>query len=167
MRTCTLINLLFHAGLINCAPDLTAEKDWTPWRVAVQFISLFSSKGSQHSEVYQLSSICIDSTNTVHVTDYNDCVHVQQFRFMNSSFGRLPKDVAVDNTTGVLHLSWWPCCWVSFFNLVIFSQGLNIFFTKRTLKLQDCVIITTYVMYIRTCMWLTTTLRGKLPPSCC
>ena len=69
---------------INCAPDLTACRKGLHGHL--DGLQYSSSHYSQHSELYQPSSICIDSTNTVHVTDYNDCVHIQQLRFMYSSF---------------------------------------------------------------------------------
>ena len=79
-----------------------------------QFISAFGSKGSQHGQLDCPRDICIDSTNTVYVTDDNHRVSVYtssgQFVKCFSTKGRgegelnNPKGVAVDNTTGALYV---------------------------------------------------------------
>ena len=79
-----------------------------------QFISSFGSEGSQHGQLYFPTSICVDSTNTVYVTDENHRVSVYTssgqfikcFGTQGSGEGELsyPKGVAVDNTTGALYV---------------------------------------------------------------
>ena len=77
-----------------------------------QFISSFGCEGSQHGQLYRPLSICIDTTNTVYVTDSNHCVSVYtssgQFIkcFGTQGSGELdyPNGVAVDNTTGALYV---------------------------------------------------------------
>ena len=79
-----------------------------------QFISSFGSEGSQPGQLGELSGICIDSTDTVYVTDCNH--HVSAFsrngKFLKcfgkegTGLGELirPIGIAVDNTTGNLYV---------------------------------------------------------------
>ena len=79
-----------------------------------QFISSFGSKWSQHGQLFFPTSICVDSTNTVYVTDENHRVSVYTssgqfikcFGTQGSGEGELdgPEGVAVDNTTGALYV---------------------------------------------------------------
>ena len=95
--------------------------DWGSNRVQFfsangDFISTFGSKGSQHGQLCKPVGICVDSTNTVYVTNENHRVSVYtssgQFikcfgtRSQGSGEGELfyPTGVAVDNTTGALSL---------------------------------------------------------------
>ena len=79
-----------------------------------QFISTFGSEGSQLGQFCWPHGICVDSTNTVCVTDENHRVSVYTssgqfikcFGTLGSGEGELysPKGVAVDNTTGTLYV---------------------------------------------------------------
>ena len=79
-----------------------------------QFISSFGSEGSQHGQLSYPRGICVDSTNTVYITDENHHVSVYTssgqfikcFGTKGSGEGDLdcPKGVAVDNTTGTLYV---------------------------------------------------------------
>ena len=79
-----------------------------------QFISSFGSEGSQHGQLYRSLGICVDSTNTVYVTDWNHRVSVYTssgqfikcFGTKGSGERKLnyPEGVAVDNTTGALYV---------------------------------------------------------------
>ena len=81
---------------------------------AGHFISSFGSEGSQHGQLYYPRGICVDSTNTVYVTDWNHrvSVYTSSGQFIKclgtkgSGEGELyyPKGVAVDNTTGALYV---------------------------------------------------------------
>ena len=74
-----------------------------------QLVSSFGSKGSQHGQLYFPTSIGVDSTNTVYVTDENHCVSVYTssgqfikcFGMQGIGEGKLNyPGVAVDNSTG-------------------------------------------------------------------
>ena len=79
-----------------------------------QFISTISSEGSQHGQLHYPHGICVDSTNTVYVTNFNCYVSVYTssgqfikcFGNRGSGEGELnhPRGVAVDNTTGALYV---------------------------------------------------------------
>ena len=79
-----------------------------------QFISSFGSEGSQHGQLHHPLGICVDSTNTVYVTDYNHRVSVYtssgQFIECFGTRGRgegelnYSSGIAVDNTTGALYV---------------------------------------------------------------
>ena len=79
-----------------------------------QLISSFGSKGSQHGQLCHPHGICIDSTNTVYVTDENNRVSmytssgqfINDFGTKGSGKGELhgPRGIAVDNTTGALYV---------------------------------------------------------------
>ena len=86
----------------------------TDWHNHGQFISSFGSEGSQNDQLHHPFSICVDSTNTVYITDSNHRVSVYTssgqfikcFGTQGSGEGELdyPKGVAVDNTTGALYV---------------------------------------------------------------
>ena len=79
-----------------------------------QFISSFGSEGSQHGQLYYPRGICVDSTNTVYVTDRNHRVSLYtssgQFIKCFGTRGRgegellYPKGVATDDTSGALYV---------------------------------------------------------------
>ena len=80
-----------------------------------QSISSFGSKRPQHGQLHDgPHGICIDSANTVYITDYNHRVSVYTssgefikcFGTRGSRKGELdhPEGVAVDNTTGALYV---------------------------------------------------------------
>ena len=79
-----------------------------------QFISSFGSEGSQHGQLSYPVGICVDSTNTVYVTDHNHRVSVYTssgefikcFGTRGSGEGELnyPSGIAVDNITGALYV---------------------------------------------------------------
>ena len=79
-----------------------------------QLISSFGSEGSQLGQLLLSYGICVDSTNTVYVTDMNDRVSVYTssgqfikcFGTRGSGEGELngPRGVAIDNTTGALYV---------------------------------------------------------------
>ena len=78
-----------------------------------QFLSSFGSKGSQPGQLYHPRGICIDSTDTVYVTDHNHRVSafsrhgqfLKCFGKQGSGEGELycPVGTAVD-TTGNLYV---------------------------------------------------------------
>ena len=71
-------------------------------------------EGSQHGQLYHPLGICVDSTNTVYITDENNrvSVYTSSGQFIKccgtqgSGEGELdsPQEVAVDNTTGALYV---------------------------------------------------------------
>ena len=74
-----------------------------------QLISSLCSKGSQHGQLYFPLGICVDSTNTVYITDDSHHVSVYTSSGQFKSFGgegelKGPRGVAVDNTTGALYV---------------------------------------------------------------
>ena len=79
-----------------------------------QFISTFGRQGFQHGQLLYPHSICVDSTNTVYITDRNHRVSVYTssgqfikcFGTQGRGEGELynPGGVAVDNTTGALYV---------------------------------------------------------------
>ena len=78
------------------------------------FKSSFGIEGSEHGQLHCPHGICIDSANTVYITDYNHRVSVYTssgefikcFGTRGSRKGELdhPEGVAVDNTTGALYV---------------------------------------------------------------
>ena len=79
-----------------------------------KYISLFGSKGSQHGQLHYPYGICVDSTNTVYITDSNHRVSaytssgqfIKCFGTRGSGEGELdsPRGVAVDNATRALYV---------------------------------------------------------------
>ena len=94
-------------------------------RTMIVYIHLFSADGqffgseeSRHGQLRSPFGICVDSTNTVYVTDENHIVFQctlallwkvhQVLRYMREWSGGAeldgPKGLAVDNTTGALYV---------------------------------------------------------------
>ena len=79
-----------------------------------QFISSFGSEGSQPGQLIHPCGICIDSTDTVYVTDLNHRVSaftssgqfLKCFGEKGIGEGELyyPEGIAVDNTTGNIYV---------------------------------------------------------------
>ena len=83
-------------AMIVCSYSLLVDKISQP----------FGGYRIQHGHLNQPTGVCLDSTNTVYVTDSNNRVSVcssGQLIKCFSNFG-LPKGVAVDNTTGALYV---------------------------------------------------------------